>query len=173
MTAADAPFWLRNFADPDVVAFTAYEPPADLEAAKAEIAQYATRPFEQGTGIRWGMALRPAGELIGTLGYHQWVRDGADRARLGYDLLREHRGRGLMTEALRAVVAHGFGTMGLRRIEVLIDPVNGASIRLVERLGFRREGVLRENTFFRGRFIDDAIYALLASDWQAHPTEKG
>ncbi len=167
ITVDDAAFWLRNFSDPDVVELTSFEPPADLEAAKAELVRYAVRPFEAGTGIRWGVALRPSHELVGTLGYHAWVREGGNRARAGYDLLREHRGRGIMTEAMRAILAYGFGTMALNRVEVLIDPKNAPSIRLVERLGFRREGIFRENTYFRGRFIDDAVYALLANEWRA------
>ncbi len=167
ITLDDAAFWVRNFSDPDVVELTAFEPPSDLEAAKEEITLYAVRLFEQGNGFRWGITVRPSPELVGTLGYHGWVREGGNRARVGYDLLREYRRRGIMTEAMRAILAYGFGTMGLNRVEVLTDPTNAPSIRLLERLGFRREGVLRENTQFRGRFIDDAVYALLAKEWRA------
>ena len=165
ITLDDGEFWMRNFSDPDVVELTAWEPPRDLEAAKAEILQFCTQPFRESTGIRWGIAFRGSPDLIGTLGYHQWVREGAHRARMGYDLLREHRREGIMTEAMRAAVTYGFTTMGLHRIEVLTDPINTASIRLVERLGFHREGTLRENTYFRGRFIDDVIFSLLRQEW--------
>lgn len=167
ITLDDATFWLRNFADPEVVELTAFEPPADLEGAKEEILRYALRPFAQGTGIRWGISFRGSNDLLGTLGYHQWVREGGNHARIGYEILREQRRKGLMTEAMRAVLDYGFDTMSLNRVEALIDPINVASIRLVEGLGFRREGVLRENTHFRGRFIDDAVYALLAREWRA------
>lgn len=169
----DAEFWLRNFSDPRVVELTAYEPPAGLEAAKAELLQYAVRPFEQGTGIRWGISLRGARALVGTLGYHQWMKEGGNHARVGYDLLPEQRGKGIMAEAMRAILAYGFGTMNLNRVEALIDPVNLASIRLVEGLGFHRDGVLRENTFFRGRFINDAVYSLLVREWRATADAKG
>lgn len=167
ITLDDAGFWMRNFSDPDVVELTAYEPPKDLEAARGEITQFCTRPFEERTGIRWGIALRGSRDLIGTLGYHAWVREGAHRARMGYDLLREHRRKGIMTEAMRAALGYGFEVMGLHRIEVLTDPVNTASIRLAEGLGFHRDGVLRENTFFRGRFIDDVVFSLLEPEWRA------
>ncbi len=167
ITLDDAGFWLRNFSDPDVVELTAFEPPADLEGAKEEILQYAIRLFEQGHGFRWGITVRPSSELVGTIGYHMWVREGGNRAHVGYELLREYRRRGIMTEALRAILAYGFGTMGLNRVEVLTDPKNTASIGLLEKLDFRREGVLRENTHFRGRFVDDAVYSLLASEWRA------
>jgi len=167
ITLDDAEFWMRNFSDPEVVELTAWEPPRDLEAAKGEITQFCTRPLQEATGIRWGIALRGRPDLIGTLGYHQWIREGAHRARMGYDLLREHRRRGIMTEAMRAALTYGFTTMGLHRVEVLTDPVNTASIRLVEGLGFHREGMLRENTYFRGRFIDDVIFSLLRQEWPA------
>ncbi len=172
ITPDDAGFWLRNFSDPTVVELTAYEPPADLEAAKAELIQYGVWPFEQGTGIRWGIALRPSPDLIGTLGYHQWMKEGGNHARIGYDLLPDFRRRGIMTEAMEVILAYGFGAMKLNRAEVLIDPVNTASIRLVERLGFHRDGVLRENTYFRGRFVDDAVYSLLAREWRSRPDAK-
>lgn len=167
ITLADAEFWLRNFSDPEVVELTAYEAPRDVEAAKAEILQFAIHPFQDRTGIRWGIALRGQDALIGTLGYHQWMRDTANRARIGYDLLREHRRRGFMTEAMRAILSYGFHQMALNRVEVLTDPRNMPSIRLLERLGFSREGTLRENTFFRGHFVDDVLFSLLAREWQA------
>jgi ribosomal-protein-alanine N-acetyltransferase len=167
ITLDDAEFWLRNFSDPDVVELTAYEPPADLEAARGEITRFCVRPFRERTGIRWGIAFRNRPDLIGTLGYHQWVQEGADRARMGYDLLREHRRKGIMTEAMRSVLAYGFDSMGLNRVEALVDPVNRASIRLVEGLGFHRDGTLRENTYFRGRFIDDVVFSLLAREWRS------
>lgn len=172
ITLDDAEFWMRNFSDPDVVELTAYEPPRDLETAKAEITQFCIRPFQEGTGIRWGITFRGSPGLIGTLGYHQWIREGAHRARMGYDLLREHRRKGIMAEAMRAALAYGFTTMGLHRVEVLTDPVNTASIRLAEGLGFHRDGTLRENTYFRGRFIDDVVFSLLRQDWSVAAEAK-
>lgn len=172
ITVDDAAFWLRNFSDPEVIELTACEPPRDLEAAKAQLVRHAIRPFEEGTGIRWGIALRGSPDLIGTLGYRQWVKEGGHHARVGYDLLREHRRQGIMAEAMGAILAYGFETMGLNRVESLIDPTNATSIQLVERLGFHRDGVLRENTFFRGRFIDDAVYSVLRREWQARPDAK-
>lgn len=169
----DAEFWLRNFSDSEVVELTAYEPPRDLEAAKAEILQFAIRLFEEGAGFRWGITLRGRPELLGTLGYHQWHREGGGSARVGYELMREYRRQGIMSEALGAILDYGFGTMGLNRVEALTDPANTASRRLLESLGFREEGILRENTAFRGRFVDDVVYALLAREWRAPPRPKG
>ena len=166
LTLDDAEFWKRTFSDPEVIELTAYEPPKDLEAAKAEVLRYAIRPFRMGRGIRWGIALREDPNLIGTLGYHEWVREGGHHARVGYELLAEYRSRGFMTEAMTAILDYGFDAMKLHRVEAQIEPINLPSIRLAERLGFRRDGILRENTFFRGRFIDDAVYSLLEREWR-------
>ncbi len=167
ITSDDAAFWLRNFSDPDVVAFTAFEAPADLETATREIEQYCTRVFAEERGIRWGIVLLGSGELIGTLGYHNWMREGDRRAQMGYDLLPEHRGKGIMTEAMRIVLAYGFKTMTLNRAEALVDPRNAASVRLLERLGFHRDAYLRQSTRFRGGYQDDLVFSLLAPEWRA------
>ncbi len=167
ITSEDAAFWVRNFSDPDVVELTAWEAPRDLEAAKAEIEQFCTLPLREETGIRWGITLRESQDLVGTLGYHNWVQGRDRRARMGYDLLAEHRGKGIMTEAMGAALAYGFKTMTLHRVEVLIDPRNGPSIRLVERLGFHRDAHLRQSTRFRDTFQDDLVYSLLAREWRA------
>lgn len=172
ITADDAAFWLRNFSSPEVVEFTGYEAPTDLEAAKAEIEQYCTRPLREGVGIRWGIARKDAGDLLGTLGYHHWVQGRDHRAQMGYDLLAEHRGKGIMTEAMEVVLAYGFKTMTLNRVEALVDPRNAASIRLLERLGFQRDAYLRQSTRFRGTFQDDVVFSLLAREWRATRTEK-
>lgn len=169
ITADDAPFWLRNFSAPGVAEMTAYEPPADLEAAKAEIERFCARPFREGVGLRWGIAVKGSDALVGSLGYHDWVREGDRRARIGYDLLEEQRGKGIMTEAMRIVLAYGFKTMTLNRVEALVDPRNAPSIRLLERLGFQRDAYLRQATWFRSGFVDDVVFSLLSREWRAAP----
>jgi len=164
LTLDDAPFYLRHFSDLDIVEHSAFEAPRDLEAAKGELLEYCIDLFQGGRGIRWGIVLKSTGGLIGTCGYYMWDH-AAQKARIGYDLAPEHRRKGIMSEALREMIDHGFGAMELNRIEVLIDPRNVASLRLVEKLGFTQEGLSRESTFFRGRFLDDACYALLRREW--------
>jgi ribosomal-protein-alanine N-acetyltransferase len=69
-----------------------------------------------------------------------------------------------MREALTAVLRHGFQVMELHRIQAMVDPRNNRSQRLLERLGFAREGVLREWRFYKGQFWDEICYALLEQD---------
>lgn len=87
------------------------------------------------------------------------------RAELGYVLGRAHWGTGLMHEAMRGFVGFAFGTLGLRRLEASVDPRNVASARLLERVGFVREGLLRQRWTTKGELCDAALYGLLRDDW--------
>lgn len=86
-------------------------------------------------------------------------------AEVGYALGRAHWGRGYMREALVALCSHAFGALSLRRLQANIDPTNTASTGLIERMGFVREGVLRERWLDGNRVCDCAVYGLLARDW--------
>lgn len=134
------------------------------EDALQEIA-WAHRIWDQDEGIRWTATFADGdGAYIGDLGFHNWSHEHA-RAEVGYKLERAYWRRGLMTEAMRAVLAYGFGTMNLNRVEALVDPRNEASGGLLASLGFTREGVLRDYEFERGGYVDLAMYALLRREW--------
>ena len=104
--------------------------------------------------------------LIGTCSLFAIHRAHA-RAELGYALRRECWGRGLAQDMLRLALAHAFDTLRLNRIEADIDPDNAASCRLLERVGFVREGLLRERWRVGGGVQDTALYGLLAREWRA------
>ena len=103
-------------------------------------------------------------ELMGTCGYYDWNKT-VRRAEIGYDLNPTYWGRGIMTEALHAVLKHGFEEMDLNRIQAIIDSKNTRSMKLVKRLGFKKEGVLRQRSFFNGEFRDDVCFSLLKREW--------
>jgi RimJ/RimL family protein N-acetyltransferase len=88
------------------------------------------------------------------------------RAEIGYVLGREHWGQGLMLEAMRGFVDHAFGPLALRRLEADVDPRNSASVRLLDRLGFAREGLLRQRWVTKGEVSDSALYGLLRGEAQ-------
>ena len=96
--------------------------------------------------------------------------EGSARAELGYVLGRAHWGQGLMREALVALLGCAFGTMGLRRVEAELNAVNAASAALVGRLGFTKEGLLRQRWVVKGQAVDIAMYGLLAGELRAHAT---
>ncbi|MDQ3205057.1 MAG: GNAT family N-acetyltransferase [Pseudomonadota bacterium] len=113
-----------------------------------------------------------AAPLIGAVTLASIQRD-QGRAEIGYALRASHWGRGHAREAVELVLGHAFDGLGLRRVEADIDPRNLGSCRLVERLGFVREGLLRERWQVAGELCDSAIYGLLASDWRARTSRAG
>lgn len=92
-------------------------------------------------------------------------REGA----LWYILNPAYWGRGLIPEAARALLGHGFGELRLHRIIVDCEPENTASIRVAEKLGMRREAHFIENAWIKGRWTDSVIFALLDREWAAQP----
>ncbi|MDR2920858.1 MAG: GNAT family N-acetyltransferase [Tannerella sp.] len=102
--------------------------------------------------------------LIGDMGI---IFTNHDRmqAEIGCTLNKNYQGNGYASEALEGMVNYLFETLNKRRIITSIDPRNVASIRLVERLGFRKEAHFRESYYLRGEWVDDIIYAMLKKEW--------
>ncbi|KAF2406857.1 Acetyltransferase (GNAT) domain-containing protein [Pseudomonas antarctica] len=113
-------------------------------------------------GTRW--ALEQDGQLIGSCGLFKWNR-GWNSCALSCELAAPARGQGLMSEALRAMLAWGFAHMHLHRVEAMVHPHNAASQALLERLGFKAEGTLREAGFWNGQRHDLVVLGLLAREW--------
>ena len=107
------------------------------------------------------------GRLAGCVGLH-----GIDRSHLstaiGYWIAGEFEGRGLMTRAVRVLVEHAFGDLGLHRVEIRCAVGNARSRAIPERLGFRQEGILRGAERAAGRHLDIAVYGRLATDPQVN-----
>lgn len=122
--------------------------------------------FQKRALLKWGIALRTDDAVIGTVTLCNLSFDHR-RAEIGYALDRAYWGRGYMQEALHAVLSFAFGMLELHRIEADVDPRNAASIRSLERLGFQREGYLRERWQVNGEIQDALFYALLRPDWES------
>ncbi len=104
------------------------------------------------------------GGLVGIAGF-VWIDPINRSAAIGYWLAREAEGHGLMTQAVTALVRHGFRTLKLNRIEIRAGVRNRRSRAIPERLGFRREGTLHQAERLADRFVDHAVYGLLAETW--------
>ena len=166
MTLDDVEWYLEHFSTPEVVEGSGFPAPVDIEAAKEELEQYILKPWSEGTGLRWGIELKDEPKLIGSAGFYKWEADPHRKAEIGYDLNPVHWGKGIMREALEAIIDYGFVEMNLNRISLLVISSNERSLRLAHRLGFVQECVMRENAFFNGRFIDDVMFSLLRSEWR-------
>jgi ribosomal-protein-alanine N-acetyltransferase len=115
--------------------------------------------LEAGRAVGWDLFLGE--DVIGFAAIHHIDRRNLC-AQLAYELDVEHRGKGLMTEALRFVIDHAFRDLGLHRLEAHVSPENDRSLRLAERVGLVREALLRENVVEDGRFHDTVILAILS-----------
>lgn len=121
--------------------------------------------YQDGAEVRWGITLSDGDDsVIGMCGFNYWNRRDS-RASMGYDLARAYWGQGIMTEAIAAVIEFGFERMGLNRIEADADTRNIASGRVLEKLGFQREGLQREQFFDGGSFYDLQLFALLRKEY--------
>ena len=108
------------------------------------------------TQMKWGLALRDTNKLIGTVTlFNLSISNG--RAEIGYAMGSAYWGKGYMNEALKALIVHAFDVMNFRRLEADVDPRNDASIRTLERLGFQREGFLRERWHVGGELQDAPV----------------
>ncbi|NGZ75100.1 GNAT family N-acetyltransferase [Saccharibacillus alkalitolerans] len=151
------------YADEEVMRYLPLDPFETAEEADDEMGWHA-RIFRERTGIRWMIEERESGAFVGTCGFLGIERE-HNRMEIGYDLARGHWGKGLMPEAVRAVLDFGFGPLRANKIEARVDPDNSASVRLMDKLGFVREGLLRQHEFEKGRYVDLAAYSMLASEY--------
>jgi ribosomal-protein-alanine N-acetyltransferase len=127
--------------------------------------QRIARSFTTREAIRWAVTRREDGQMLGTCGYHT-ISLQHRRAEIGYELHPDHWGQGFMSEAIWAVLGHGFLDMGLHRVEANVDPDNAASASLLRRLGFTEEGYLRERFYANGRFTHDWFFSMLAHEYR-------
>ncbi|HSC37593.1 MAG TPA: GNAT family protein, partial [Chitinophagaceae bacterium] len=114
----------------------------------------------KGDGITWGIYLKTAPGLIGTIGLWRIIKE-HHRAEIGYLLSPAWQRRGLMQEAMEKVLDYGFSVIGLHSVEANVNPDNEASIRILEKNHFVREAYFKENYYYNGVFKDSVIYSLL------------
>ena len=163
LVPTDVPALYEVFSDPEVMRYWSHVPFTREEQAR-ELLAAIEKAFAEKSLFQWGVALRDGDRVIGTCTLSS-VDVSNRRAELGYALGRAHWGQGLMREALDRLLAYAFGDLGLRRLEADVDPRNAASIALLERLGFRREGHLRERWMVAGEVQDSLFYGLLRREW--------
>jgi RimJ/RimL family protein N-acetyltransferase len=149
--------------DPIVARYWSSEPWTGIGQAEKAIAD-AIAAYADGSVLRFGIELLSTGELIGNAGLHHFFEQNR-RCEIGYALASKHWGQGYATEALRAAIQYGFDALDLNRIEADIDPRNIGSARVLEKLGFRKEGYMPERWLVGGETADTAFYGLLRRYW--------
>ncbi|HEX2915637.1 MAG TPA: GNAT family protein [Chloroflexia bacterium] len=156
---ADAKALLKLLSDREVLKTTDAPQLENLEQANWLI-EGLEGLFSTKAGIRWGITLKPKNTLIGTCGFNRFEYQHSHSG-IGYELAKQYWGQGLMTEAVAAMVNYGFEALQLNRIEALTILDNIASIRVLQKLGFREEGILREYIYAHDRYNDVRIFSLL------------
>ncbi len=168
LRVADAPFVLALFTDAGFMKFGTTAPFASNDEADALVARD-IKAMAAGERIRLGIERVADGSLIGICTLFDLDAQ-SRKAEIGYGLLTQAWGQGYMHEALRALLEYGFSELGLNRVEAEIDPDNSGSARSLQRLGFVREGQLRESCIVNGVVSDSALYGLLRREWTARET---
>jgi ribosomal-protein-alanine N-acetyltransferase len=169
LTVEDVPALFAIFGDPAVTRYWSH--PALPGVAEAEeLLAKIHDCFLKRTLFQWGVELAATG-VIGTCTLAN-LDEAHRRAELGYALKRSCWGQGYMAEVLPVLVRFAFERLGLRRITADVDPRNGRSIHSLERLGFQREGYLREHYCVNGEVQDSVLFGLLRSEARWLETEK-
>ncbi|MFL6659998.1 MAG: GNAT family N-acetyltransferase [Massilia sp.] len=165
LTPDDAAAQFALFSDPAVMRYWSSAPWTDIAQARSAI-DTVLEEYQRGTSLRFAITLQSSGEVIGNIRLYAFV-DQNRRCDIGYALTQPHWGKGYLGEAMGALLDYGFRELNLNRIEADVDPRNDASSKVLERMGFRQEGLLRERWIVNGEICDTAFYGLLKRDWEA------
>ena len=162
LVANDAPALFDIHSDADSMRWFGADAMTELAQAQALIETFGHWRTQPNPGTRWGIEWE--GELIGSCGLFKWNQKWNSCA-LACELAPHARGQGLMSEAMQAMLDWGFEQMQLHRVEAWVHPQNTASLKLLERLGFKAEGTLRDAGFWNGQRHDLDVLGLLSHEW--------
>jgi len=167
---------LRHFTDADLVPFMAYrndpivaryqswERIREAEACAFIAEQKLVQPGVPGQWFQIAIALKETGTLVGDCAL-MIDKHNERQAEIGYTLARAYQGKGIAAEAVSRVLDFAFKMLGLHRVIAITDCENTASVTLLERLGLRREGHFIQNVWFKGKWADEYLYAILQDEW--------
>lgn len=164
VAGADLPDLLEVNGDPEVTRFLPYATWQSLDDGVAWLGRMDALAAT-GTGRQLVVERSADAKVVGTVLLFKFD-EGSARVELGYVLGRKHWQQGLMCEALAGVCEHAFSALAIRRIEAEVNPANVASHALLERLGFTREGTLRQRWVAKGMAYDTHVYGCLADEWR-------
>jgi RimJ/RimL family protein N-acetyltransferase len=161
---ADADLLFALHSDPVVMRYWDSPPWTEPARGKRFVAM-CRKTEEEGTGVRLAIERASDGAFVGWCGLFEWNPDYRS-ASMGYCLDGAMWGQGYATEAARAMLQWGFDTLDLNRVQAEADTRNPASARVLEKVGFVREGTLREDCVVNGEVSDSWVYGLIRRDWQ-------
>lgn len=146
-------------ANKDVMKYFGKDPLKSVKEAE-ELVNQTLEGFKNKEGIRWGITIKGSDKIIGSGGLWRLLKPHL-RGEIGYELSPEYWQKGIMSEAISEMIRFSFDPMNLHTIEANLDPANIASIRLLEKAGFKKEGHIKESYYHNGAFTDTAVYSLI------------
>lgn len=154
--------------DPEVARYVLWSAHRSIWDTKAYI-RWVIQQYRNGEPCSWCIVDKVDNRVIGTIGFMNYLADNAS-VEIGYSLARSHWGRGLMPEALQAVLRECFTVLKLHRVEAQHFTANPASGRVMAKCGMAHEGTLRRRIFNKGEYLDVEMWAILREDWRKqHP----
>ncbi|SCK09384.1 Protein N-acetyltransferase, RimJ/RimL family [Streptomyces sp. WMMB 714] len=163
-TLEDTDDVLKIAGDDRVTRWLSYDS-RDRDGVRAMLEGAATRAKEIPRNEYYLAVAAPPSDNV--IGFCRIGLSGVQAGKLGYALAPTEWGKGYATDAAKTLIQFGFQDLGLHRISAAIGPDNAPSIKLVEALGFTREGVLRDHVFTNGAWRDSVLFSLLEQEWQA------
>ena len=165
ITQEDDKSLLEVLSDEDTCKYLTHNAVNDIEGIKRMIGGM-QRFFDEKQRIRWGIAQKTDNVLIGHCGFFDIDRFNCS-AEISYCIKRELWGQGLMTEAVDAMLRFGFEDYGLNRIVANVIKDNAGSVKVLQKLGFVQEGILRESLLKNGQYHDLIAFSILKSEYHS------
>lgn len=157
----DQPFIYEGLSNAQVIPFYGVQYKT-LEETTAQM-HYYSRLWRDGTGAWWKIVDRRTFEKVGAVGFNNYVLQ-HNKCEIGYWLLPQHWGKGIISEALQQIIVFLFNVWKVHRIEALVEVDNSNSCKVAQKAGFKYEGTLRDVELKNGRYISLRMYSLLATD---------
>jgi ribosomal-protein-alanine N-acetyltransferase len=154
-------FELRS--DPETMKFIPRPLLTSTEEAMTHI-EMITKKIAENEGINWAITLKGNPKLLGIIGHYR-IQPENYRSEIGYMLLPEYQGQGIVSEAINMALEYGFNVLNFHSVEAVVDPENHVSAKVLEKNGFVKEAHFLENEYWDGKFWDSAVYSLLKRDF--------
>ena len=162
-TVDDAPAMYENWAkDPEVTKFLTWQPHENVDATRALLEDW-IKHYEEGDTFNWAIELKENGKVIGNISV-VGLKEAAEAADIGYCMSRTYWGRGIMPEALKAVMDYLFDKAGLNRVAACHDSNNPKSGRVMEKAGMKLEGTLRCAGHNNQGICDEVWHSMIKAD---------
>lgn len=162
IVSKDAQDIFNCFSNNDVIRYYGQDALTNVTQAE-QFVEFFAKNYKEKRGIRWGIELKEREGIIGTIGFNVWSPK-HKRAEIGYELHPLYWRKGYGTEAASKVISYGFNELGLKRIGAIVFLENKTSNQLLKKLGFEKEGVLKNYMYQNGVPYDTNIYSLLKSN---------